>query len=61
MNCHQFGEQQQFAFDPSRPTEITLRDPIANPSELEAVMRSARQQPNWKAAQIEGESLGRYC
>ena len=38
------------------PTTITFRDPIANPSELEAVMRSARQQPNWKAAQIEGES-----
>ena len=38
------------------PSIITFRDPIANPSEFEAVMRSARQQPNWKAAQIEGES-----
>jgi hypothetical protein len=38
------------------PTTITFSNPIANPSELEAVMCSARQEPNWKAAQIEGES-----
>jgi len=38
-----------------KPT-ITFIDPMANPSELEAIMRSARQQPNWKAAVIEGES-----
>jgi hypothetical protein len=37
-------------------TTITFRDPITNPSELEAIMRSARQQPSWKAAVIEGES-----
>lgn len=35
---------------------ITFKDPIANPSELEAVIHSSRQQPNWKAAQIEGQS-----
>lgn len=41
---------------PSAPLLLTLKDTIANPSELEAVMRSSRQQPNWKAAQIEGKS-----
>jgi hypothetical protein len=39
-----------------QPTTIVFRDPIANPSELEALMHSARQQTNWKATVIEGES-----
>jgi hypothetical protein len=39
-----------------KPTTITFTNPITNPSELEAVMRSARQEPNWKAAVIEGQS-----
>jgi hypothetical protein len=39
-----------------KPTTITFTNPMTNPSELEAVIRSARQQPNWKAAVIEGES-----
>lgn len=29
---------------------------MANPSELEAIMRSARQQPTWKAAIIESQT-----
>ena len=39
-----------------KPTMITFTNPMTNPSELQAVIRSARQQPNWKAAVIEGES-----
>ena len=39
-----------------KETTIMFVNPMTNPSELEAVMRSARQQPNWKAAVIEGES-----
>ncbi|KAF5386029.1 hypothetical protein D9615_002642 [Tricholomella constricta] len=37
-------------------TSITFMDPMANPAELEAIMCSARQQPNWRAAMIEGET-----
>jgi hypothetical protein len=29
---------------------------MTHPSEVEEVMRSARQEPNWKTAVIEGES-----
>jgi hypothetical protein len=39
-----------------KPTTITFKNPMTNPAELEAVMYSARQQPNWKAAMMEGES-----
>ena len=35
---------------------IIFRDPMANPSDFEELMRSSRQQPNWKATVIEGES-----
>jgi len=35
---------------------MTFTNPFANPSELEAIMRSSRQQPNWRAAVMEGES-----
>jgi hypothetical protein len=35
---------------------ITFQNPIANPSELKAIMRSARQQPNWTATEMEGET-----
>ncbi|KAF5385962.1 hypothetical protein D9615_002648 [Tricholomella constricta] len=41
---------------PQEPATITLVDPIANPAELEAIICSARQQPNWRAAMIEGET-----
>ena len=37
-------------------TTITFMNPMINPSELEAVLHSTLQQPNWKAAVIEGES-----
>ena len=41
-----------------RPPDLimTFNNPFTNPSELEAIMRSSRQQPNWKAAEMEGES-----
>jgi len=31
-------------------------NPMTNPPKLEAVIHSTHQQPNWKAAVIEGES-----
>lgn len=39
-----------------KPNTITFRNPMEHPSELERMMRSARQQPSWKASVIEGES-----
>jgi hypothetical protein len=38
------------------PTSIVFKNPMTNPSELEGIMRFARQQPSWRAAVIEGES-----
>lgn len=35
---------------------VTFSNPFTNPPELEAIMRSSREQPNWKAAEMEGES-----
>ena len=47
----------RFVHKIKKPTTITLTmDPITNLSELEAVIRSARQQPNWKVTVIKGES-----
>jgi len=37
-------------------TTIMFTNPMTNPPKLEAVIHSAHQQPNWKAAVIEGES-----
>ena len=70
LNVSQSGSnvifhQQQPLLPPSiivpkneKPTTIIFRDPIANPSELEAVISSSCQQPNWKAAQMEGQWEG---
>lgn len=38
------------------PRTITLTDPFANPVELAALKASFIQQPNWRAAMLEGES-----
>lgn len=38
------------------PTTIVFKNLMTNPSELEGIMRYARQQPSWRAAVIEGES-----
>jgi hypothetical protein len=38
------------------PKSITFVNPMTNPSELKAIIDSAQQQPNWKAAVVEGES-----
>jgi hypothetical protein len=38
------------------PTTVVFKNPMTNPSELEGVMRLARQQPSWRAAVIECES-----
>ena len=35
---------------------LTLTNPFANPAELQALKRSFAEQPNWKAAVVEGES-----
>ena len=37
-------------------TTIMFTNPMTNPPKLEAVIHSTHQQPNWKAAVIEGES-----
>lgn len=56
VNFSQTVVPGQFILCPQQTSSITFRDPISNPAELEAVIRSSRQQPNWKAAQIEGQS-----
>jgi hypothetical protein len=38
------------------PLTFTPTNPFANPAELQAMKRSFVEQPNWKAAMVEGES-----
>ena len=64
-NTIQFTKQQRTKHSQTkastqikRPNDliITFTNPFNNPSELEAIMRSSREQPNWKAAVREGQS-----
>ena len=50
------GTTTRNLYDKKKTTTITFRNPMTNPSELEAIMCSAHQQPSWKAAVMEGES-----